>query len=219
MKRVLAQLEERAELRAVIITGKGNAFCAGQDLDEILGLTPDVTPDWIADVASVYQAIRLFPRPVISAINGVAAGVGLQIALHSDFRIGCDNTSFTQSEVKVGIPSILGPWVIQRIIGVSNTADMCLTGRTVGAEEALRFGLLNRLVQEQDLMDAAKRLAGSMLDLPPQALASTKHWLASMGVSSFDDTIHAARHYMHQAIVAGEPQAMAQRFKERKKNA
>lgn len=134
-------------VRAVVITGAGDrAFSAGQDLDMALSLTADNVGDWFRQLKLFYGAARDMGKPVVVALNGVAAGAGFQLSLHSDLRIAHPGVRMSQPEVNAGIPSIVGSMIMREVIGLARTAEMALSCRFVGAEEAHGYGLINEIV-------------------------------------------------------------------------
>ncbi|MER5363515.1 enoyl-CoA hydratase/isomerase family protein, partial [Streptomyces sp. NPDC002785] len=128
--------------RAVVLTGAGRAFCAGQDLAETAAIDPDdhaAAEAWIDDFGRLFRAVRSLDKPVVAAVNGVAAGSGFQFALLADFRIGHATVRMGQPEVLSGIPSITGIWAMRGILGRAKTTEFALGGRLVDGAEAERL--------------------------------------------------------------------------------
>jgi len=214
---LLAAFADDEAVKAVLLTGAGDAFSSGQDLDELAGLDSGAAAAWIRALGAFYQAIRLFPKPTVAAVNGIAAGAGMQLALHADIRIGSSLARFAQTEINVGLPSVLGPWVMQRVIGFGATLDMSLTGRIVEAEEALRIGLLSRIVPSDALPGEALALAQALGARPAVAIQETKAWMAEIDGKTFPEAIEAAAASMETAFASGEPGARIAAFMERRK--
>ncbi len=214
---LLASFADDEAIKAVVLTGAGGAFSSGQDLDELAAIDSGSAAEWIRTLGAFYQAVRLFPKPTVAAVNGIAAGAGMQLALHADIRIGSPLARFAQTEINVGLPSILGPWVMQRVIGFGATLDMSLTGRIVEAEEALRIGLLSRVVPSDALPGEALTLAQALGARPAVAIRETKAWMAEIDGKTFPEAIEAAAASMATAFASGEPSARIAAFMVRRK--
>ena len=155
------------ELRAVVLTGAGDrAFCAGADLKERHGMTDEAWRRQHVVFEEAGAALACCPAPVIAAINGVALGGGCEIAMTCDFIIAADSARFGQPESLRGIvPGLGGTQRLPRRIGTARALELLFTGRLIGAEEALRWGLVNRVVAPDDLgstvLDVARRIGES----------------------------------------------------------
>jgi 2-(1,2-epoxy-1,2-dihydrophenyl)acetyl-CoA isomerase len=170
--------EDAAEqaVRAVVITGSGRGFCSGQDLTELPGQAGDV--DVRARLASDYlpviQAISTLEKPVIAAVNGVAAGAGLSLALACDLRVAAETATLVQAFVRIGlVPDAGATYFLPRLVGLGRAVELSLLGDTVPAAEALRIGLVNQVVPDAQLLAAARELAGR-LAAGPRSLGLTK---------------------------------------------
>ncbi|TFG68078.1 MAG: hypothetical protein E4H24_04545 [Thermomicrobiales bacterium] len=166
-------------VRAVILTGAGRAFCAGQDLKE--RLEPDAAP-LAVEVRDRYNpiitAMRDLDRPIVGAINGVAAGAGASLAFACDIRIAADTASFALAFGRIGlVPDSGATWFLPRLVGPSKAAELALLGDSLTATDAERFGLVTRVVPADELPDAARAIATRLAGLAPQALALTKRAL------------------------------------------
>lgn len=184
---VLAAARADDDLRALVLTGAGRGFCAGADLAAgaavmaeggALRPTQNEKLDgmgWVGRWATMWAE---FDKPVIGAINGVAAGAGLSTALACDVRIGSELTRFKSVFIERNLSPDSGlSFFLPRVVGYAAAADMIFTSRAVGADEALRLGLLNRIVPAADLLDAAIAYAGEMTQWPPLALRMSKRVL------------------------------------------
>jgi len=173
----LAALEADPDVRAIVLTGAGEkAFAAGADIGELNALRG---PDEGADKARAGQALTLqmerMGTPVIVAVNGFALGGGCEIAMGGDIRICSENAKFGQPEVNLGLmPGYGGSQRTTRLVGRGMAQYLCLTGEIVKADEALRIGLVQRVVPLADLMTEAKRIAGLVGAKAPLAIAATK---------------------------------------------
>ena len=184
---VLAQVRADDELRALVLTGAGRGFCSGADLAAgaaVMAAAPPEPKDqneridehgWVGKWATMWAE---FDKPVVGAINGVAAGAGLSTAMACDVRIGSENARFKSVFIERNLSPDSGlSWYLPRVIGYAAAADMIFTSRAVGAEEALRIGLLNRLTGADELIDAAIAYAETMAQWPPLALRMSKRVL------------------------------------------
>jgi len=211
----LDRLQDDDELRVVILTGNGRAFCAGQDLSETASMNPDdheAAEAWIDGFDRLYRAVRDLKQITIAAVNGVAAGSGFQYALLTDLRVGDPKVRMGQPEVLSGIPSITGIWAMWSILGRSKTSEFVLTGELVNAEEAHRLGLLNYLADEGQALDYARELATRLSLLPPGAVALTKGRLRDLEEDALADAMVEAKRVHRNAYSTGEPQREMARF-------
>jgi enoyl-CoA hydratase/carnithine racemase len=179
------------DLRSLIMTGAGRAFCAGFDLDaadELAGLSPLGMLARQEHAARALAAIRSLPMPVIAAVNGAAAGGGLALALMADIRLGSPAARFNAAFVRIGLSAgDLGTsWLLPRLIGPARAAEFAYTGGFIEAEEAERLGLLNRVVPAERLLDETLALAASIATNSPAGVQLSKRALqANMEAASF----------------------------------
>lgn len=173
--RLLRQDCADSSVRAAIITGAGEAFCAGQDFTE--SSTWDDTIPWVEEFEEFARAILSFPKPLVAAVNGSAAGGGFQMAVMCDSRVGHSGTIMGQPEVKTGLASVAGTWLLQRSVGDLRARELVLTGRLMAAEELKAVGLLDEVVERSDLMGAAIRRCRVFAANPSDSFARTKTWL------------------------------------------
>ena len=184
---VLTATRADDEVRALVLTGAGRGFCAGADLAAgaavmaeggLVRATQNDKLDemgWVGRWASLWAT---FDKPVIGAINGVAAGAGLSTALACDVRIGSEHARFKSVFIERSLSPDSGlSFFLPRVVGYAAAADMIFTSRAVGAEEALRLGLLNRLAPAAELVEAAVAYADEMTQWPPLALRMSKRVL------------------------------------------
>jgi 2-(1,2-epoxy-1,2-dihydrophenyl)acetyl-CoA isomerase len=169
-----------ASVRAIVVTGAGRGFCAGQDLnDPDLGMVGGV-PDVGGVVEKMYKPlalrVRSMPVPVIAAVNGVAAGAGANFALGCDLVLAARSASFIQAFSKIGlVPDCGGTWLLPRLVGRARALGLAMTGDKLAAEEAQRIGLIWQCVDDATLMDTALALATKLAAMPTRALAETRH--------------------------------------------
>lgn len=196
---LLAALREAAAdegVRAVVITGSGKAFCAGQDLKEHVGLLQAGDPTPLHTVAAHYNPIvRVLvgmPKPVIAAVNGPAAGAGAAIAYASDLRIAASSASFLMAFANVGLgPDSGASWTLQRLIGYGRATELMLLARTVDSAEALRIGLVGEVVPDDELAARVQRVAATLAAGPGAAYAKIKNVLASAARSTLEEALNA----------------------------
>jgi 2-(1,2-epoxy-1,2-dihydrophenyl)acetyl-CoA isomerase len=178
-------------VRAVVLTGAGRAFCAGQDLHE--RLLPDALPlaDEIrARYNPLIRVMRALPKPIVAAVNGVAAGAGASLAFACDIRIAVEDASFLLAFGRVGlIPDSGATWLLPRLIGGAKAAELALTTDPLNAADAERLGLVARVVPAADLLPEAVALARRLAAGAPVALALTKEALQSSWTTSFEEQL------------------------------
>jgi len=208
---ILAQHAD-ATVRAIVVTGAGRAFCAGVDLKEAQAVQPEQVADWYGELRDVYVAMRDLDKPIVAAVNGVAAGGGFQIALACDLRVGHSGTRMGQPEINAGIPSIMGSFWMSLHLGLALNQELSLTGRLMDAEECRGAGLLTRLVAEDALLPTALELARELAAKPPLAMAHTKRRFRELSEAAFQDAAVAAIAGQQAGYAAGEPQAVMARF-------
>ncbi|HEX3793631.1 MAG TPA: enoyl-CoA hydratase-related protein [Acidimicrobiales bacterium] len=185
---LMARVETDQDIRAVVVTGAGRAFCAGADsstLDDMVGTggldesLQGPAADIFAEQPGAYAFMLAMSKPVIAAINGAAAGLGLVIACLCDVRFAATGVKLTTSMGRMGLPAEHGmSWILPRLIGAGRAADMLLSSRIVLAEEAERWGLVNQVCAPEDLIAAATDYARAIAqDISPASTKTIKHQL------------------------------------------
>jgi enoyl-CoA hydratase/carnithine racemase len=213
----LAIMEEDAEVRAIILTGAGDrAFGAGQDLNETKTFDPDRAEQWMGEWERLYDRIRSLSKPIIAALNGVAAGSAFQVALLCDIRVGHPGVTMGQPEINSGIASTTGPWIMREHIGLARTIDLTLTGRMMDAEECHRIGVINRLVPQDKVMSESLALAELLASKPPVAMRLDRQRFREMTEEGFRDCLAAGIRIQREAYGSGEPARMMEEFLARK---
>jgi len=198
----LRSVDRNRSVRAVILTGAGRAFCAGQDLRE--RLEPGAAPlgeEVRERYNPIVRAMRGSPKPIVGAVNGVAAGAGASLALACDIRIASEAASFALAFGRVGlVPDSGATWFLPRLVGDARAAELALLNDPVPAAEAARIGLVGRVVPGEQLMAEAQSVAARLAAGAPKAIALTKRALAT----TWDRDLDAALDYeAHLQDLAG----------------
>lgn len=189
LRTAIERASRDAEVRAIVLTGAGRAFCAGMDMEELEVLPPEdiQAEQWMrpydmnrrADYQTRYSYFPAAPKPIICAINGAAAGLGLVMALYSDFRLASDRAVFATAFAKRGLIAEHGiAWMLPRIVGHAHATDLLLTSRKIDAAEALSMGLVHRVVASDSLLETAWQLARTLTsEVSPRSTRVMKHQL------------------------------------------
>ncbi len=196
---VLARVGQDNLARVVVLTGAGDAFCSGLDLKDY-GIIPNIDHLSVHRIATrsmrIYsqltKRLRSIPQPVVAAVNGVAFGGGMCLSLGCDLRIASERAVFNATGIVNGLSSAeMGAgWLLPRLIGSANSNDLLLTGRRVDADEALRMGLVSRVVPHGQVLDEALEMAASMSRYSHHGLEATKSTLwTELEISSLDAAI------------------------------
>jgi enoyl-CoA hydratase/carnithine racemase len=199
-ERVVKQLNGDLTTRAVILTGAEPAFCSGGNIRDMrdragmfAGSPAEVERQYRNGIQRIPRALAVLDIPLIAAVNGPAIGAGLDLACMCDIRIASRNATFAESFVKVGIVAgDGGAWLLPRVIGYSNAAEMAFTGDTLDADGALRLGLVSRVVSPEELMPAAMSLARSIAANPPQVVRWTKRLLREGMQGTLESALQSA---------------------------
>ncbi|MCD6445653.1 enoyl-CoA hydratase/isomerase family protein [Candidatus Bathyarchaeota archaeon] len=179
LSEVLDTVETDASVRCVIITGEGDrAFSAGADITTFPKVTPVLAAEFSRKGQKVFSKIEELSKPVIAAINGYALGGGLELALTCDFRIASEHAEFGNPEINLGIiPGWGGTQRLVRIVGLRNAKRLVMLGDRIKADEALKIGLVDKVVPFEKLKDEARTLAQRLCEGPPIAMKYAKHAL------------------------------------------
>jgi enoyl-CoA hydratase/carnithine racemase len=207
---LLGRANDDPRVTAAVITGRGDAFCAGQDLNEAQGWN-DETP-WVEEFEDFFRALLRFKKPLVAAVNGIAAGGGFQMALLCDSRIGHPGTRMGQPEVKRGLASVTGTWLLQRSVGDMRARELALSGRMIEAEELKQLGILNAIVPQSELMAAAITACEQFAESPADSYARTKTWLYESLSDEISIVIRDAAAAHRKGFASGVSQAGATHF-------
>jgi enoyl-CoA hydratase/carnithine racemase len=172
LRRAVLELKQDAGIRVVIITGAGpKSFVAGADINELAALSPANGKEHAQRGQHVLDLIENMGKPVIAAVNGFALGGGCELAMACALRLAADTARFGQPEINLGIiPGYAGTQRLSRLVGKTVALDLLLTGRQITADEALRIGLVNKVVPAAELMSEVRALAAELASKPPVAV-------------------------------------------------
>jgi len=174
---ILSALEEarKEEIRVVVITGEGKAFCAGADIRGFKGISPIDAFNLSKRLNRAFREIYEFPKPVIAMVNGFALGGGLELAMACDLRVASERAQFGQPEITLGIiTGAGGSFRLPELVGISKAKELMFTGDMITADEALRIGLINRVVKHENLEEETRNLAMKIAERPPVAISIYK---------------------------------------------
>lgn len=213
LQQVLEEISRDAGLRAVYLTGAGRAFCAGQDLAEAQG--PGGIADFAEHVRTRYNplvlALRRLPKPVVCAVNGVAAGAGANLALACDLVIAAEEASFLQAFVKIGlVPDTGGTWSLPRLVGSAQAAALMLLGDKIPATRAYELGMIYKVCPLAELEATALGLATDLAKQPTYALSLIKQLLVVSSQNSLEQQLELEADYQG---LAGRSQDYAEGVK------
>jgi len=219
LQSLIREIATDQSVGAVVMTGAGRGFCAGADLkarrDGMTELQLRARHRWI--LRDILEPLTRLEKPVICAVNGVAAGAGSSIALACDFIIASDKASFVQSFARVGlVPDLGGLWSLTRAVGLPVAKELCFSARKVGAEEALSLGLVNRVVPHDELMDQAQTLAAGIAKGSPTALAMIKSLLNKSSELTLDQMLEYEAYAQTVAYITPEYREGLAAFREKR---
>ncbi len=188
----LDDAEKSSEIRAIVIMGNGKAFCAGQDLKEVT--SPELNPGFKKILEEHYNPIisriRNIEKPIIAAVNGVAAGAGANIALACDVVVASENASFIQAFSKIGlVPDSAGTFFLPRLIGFQKASALMMLGDKVSAEAAEKLGMVYKVFSSENFMEEVNNIARILANMPTKALGLTKRLLNNSVQNSLDEQL------------------------------
>jgi 2-(1,2-epoxy-1,2-dihydrophenyl)acetyl-CoA isomerase len=200
----LATAAERADIRAVLLTGAGRGFCAGQDLSEVLpegdAPMPDISDIVRASYNPIIRAIRTLEKPVICAVNGVAAGAGANLAFACDLTIAAADAVFVESFAKIGlIPDTSGSFFVPRLVGTQRATGMFFLGEKLSAEKARDWGLIWDVVPADQLAEHATSLARTLAQQATRGFGLTKRAMNASFGNSLDQQLEVEANCMQEA--------------------
>jgi len=192
LQQVIENCKDDTNVRAMVITGNGKAFCAGQDLKEVTD--PDLNPGFRKILEEHYnpiiQKIRTIEKPIIAAVNGVAAGAGANIALACDIVLASENASFIQAFSKIGlIPDSAGTFFLPRLIGFQKASALMMLGDKVSAVEAEKLGMIYKVFAPENFLEEVNKLAETLAEMPTKAIGLTKRLLNQSMTNNLDQQL------------------------------
>ena len=221
LQQILGEVTRDVSLRAVYLTGAGRAFCAGQDLAEATAADSAIT-DFSERVRTMYNplvlALRRMPKPVVCAVNGVAACAGANLALACDIVIAAEEASFLQAFVKIGlVPDTGGSWALPRLVGQAQAAALMLLGEKLPAARAAELGLIYKVCPAAELETTAFGLAAQLATQPTYALSLIKQMLAASPHNSLEQQLELEAEYQGLAGRSQDYAEGVQAFLEKRK--
>lgn len=174
----LGEAQGADDVRVVVLTGAGAAFSAGLDLHHLASLTEDDRVAYMRSAFDLFRELHEFSKPAVAAVNGPAIAGGFDLAAFCDLRFCAAGARFAQAEILLGLTQIMSP--VYHIIGLSRAKELAMTGSSIGADEAFRIGLADRVYPDQDLLPEALRFAAILAERPPAALCETKRLAREM---------------------------------------
>ena len=189
------------EIRCVYITGTGKAFSSGQDLEEVVDPNgPDITKILSEHYNPIVRQIRKLEKPVVAAVNGVAAGAGANIALCCDVVVASQSAFFLQAFSKIGlIPDSGGTYILPRLIGWQKASALMMLGEKIMAEEAERMGMIYKVFPDDVFQQEAKNIAITLSQMPTKGLALTKQILDNSLINDYDEQLHDEELFQERA--------------------
>lgn len=204
LRAAIAEAAGDENCRAILLTGNGKGFCAGQDLSDRDPRKMDGPPDLSETISKFYnpliRLIRSTPKPVVCAVNGVAAGAGANIALACDIVLAAESANFIQAFAKIGlIPDAGGSWSLTRLLGEARAKGLALTGEPLPAATAADWGLIWKALPDDKLMEEARALAAGFSKGPTVGYALTKEVMHAAATHSLDEHLDTEAEYQGRA--------------------
>ena len=217
---VINDIEQDEEVRAVILTGAGRAFCAGGDVKDLLAQTtnPVEMMERSLEGARMVSAMRNMPKPLIAAVNGPAVGAGCNLALACDIIIAAENATFSMAFISLGLhPDTGGIYFLTRLLGVARACELIFTGKTIDAQEAERIGLINQVVPAEHLQSTVKELALRLAKGPSKAIGMAKATIYQGLTMDMASVLEAEARAISLSIATEDAQEGINAFLERRK--
>jgi 2-(1,2-epoxy-1,2-dihydrophenyl)acetyl-CoA isomerase len=214
----LGECRSDKSIRCVYITGAGKAFSAGQDLDEVVDPAgPIITTILAEHYNPIVKGIRRLEKPVVAAVNGVAAGAGANIAFACDVVVAASSASFIQAFSKIGlIPDSGGTYFLPRLIGWQKASALMMTGDKVSATEAERMGMIYKVFEADNFIAESEKLATTLAAMPTKGLALAKRALNQSFINNFEDQLHDEELLQEQASRTKDYKEGVQAFLEKR---
>ena len=216
LQKCFSQISTSTTIRAVVLTGAGRAFCAGQDLADLDGA--DLGDVLERDFNPLIRAIKGLNMPVVACVNGVAAGAGANIALACDIVLAAKSAKFIQSFAHLGlVPDAGGSWSLPKLIGLPRAMGLAMTAEPLTAERAEQWGLIWRCIDDEALMDETTALATKLAAQATTGLAFTKQLLNNSGTKTLDEQLDLERDFQQAACKTQDYQEGVSAFLNKRK--
>jgi 2-(1,2-epoxy-1,2-dihydrophenyl)acetyl-CoA isomerase len=194
LTKVFQELNSNNEVRAVVLTGAGRAFCSGGDVKQMLSVVDKDPASYFGAPLEMYNrlilAIRELPKPVIAAINGLATGAGFNLALACDVRIAGESARMSQAFIRIGlVPDCGGTFFLPRIVGWTKAMELMLTGELIDSEQAKQLNIVNLVAKDSELESTAGFFAGQAAELPTFAIGRLKRLMNASFSSSLEEQL------------------------------
>jgi len=218
LQKTLDDCAADTNVRCIYLTGTGKAFCAGQDLGELVGENPPGFDQILAEHYNpIVSRIRAIDKPVVCAVNGVAAGAGANIALCADVVVATQSASFIQAFSKIGlIPDSGGTYILPRLIGWQKASALMMLGDKVSAADAERYGMLYKVFADDEFAEASMKIAITLSQMPTQGLAFTKQALNASFHNSFEQQLQVEDKLQYAAAYTQDYHEGVQAFLEKR---
>lgn len=212
----LKELDQNDEVRVIIITGNERAFAAGADIKQMAGKgTIDM---WKVDQFSTWDQINKTRKPIIAAVSGFALGGGCELAMSCDMIVASETAQFGQPEIKIGVmPGAGGTQRLTRVIGKARAMEMVLTGKFISAEEALHYGLINKIVPVELYMEEATKLAKAIAGMSPIATQMAKESVKRAYETHLEEGLHFERKNFYMLFASEDQKEGMNAFVEKRK--
>ena len=219
LQSVLNNYKYNDDVRSILITAEGKAFCAGQDLNEAIDPNqPDITQIIEEHYNPIIRIIRSIEKPVIAAVNGVAAGAGASIAIVCDIIIASEKASFIQAFGKIGlIPDSGATFILPKLIGMQRASSLMLTGDPVSANDAEKMGLVYKVYEAENFVEESIKLSEKLAKMPTKALGLTKKALNYSLNNNLDEQLELEKEYQTIAANTNDYKEGVQAFLEKRK--
>ena len=219
MDAMIKQVSGMPEIRVMIITGEGKAFVAGADISEMVDMTPEQGIAFSKTGQNTFRSLEKMEIPVIAAINGFALGGGLELAMGCDFRIANSKAKFGQPEVNLGmIPGYAGTQRLPRLTGLGDALFLLMSGEMIGADDALRIGLVQKVTEPEQLMEETVRIARVIASKGPKAVKKVKYVTRMGRMMHFDDGCNLEAEFFGTQFKAEGEEGMRAFLEKRKAN-
>ena len=206
-------------IRAIVLSGTGKAFCAGQDLGEVVDPNGPALNDIVSKHYNpIVMRIRDIELPVIAAVNGIAAGAGANIALACDVVLAKESASFLQAFSKIGlIPDSGGTYTLPRLIGQARASALMMLGEKVSAKEAMEMGMIYKAIPDEEYDAVVEKISTKLANMPTKGLAYTKKLLNLTAINSMEDQLAAEYEYQTKAGMTADYKEGVNAFLEKRK--